>query len=210
MTFLCVQATWPGRLHAAALGPALDATVDNPWARLAEACPDTTDQGRLDWAPYDRARALDIIDRDRRALFLRERAGEGAVEAQVWSHPDDTSLILYVPCAPDGRLRDHLGRVVAALPAGGSGTVFAPAVEPAHPSDALPAPLARAPWLAMWPAAARPRWLSPEALRGAPASRVDVAPDGTLWLEFYRDPFAPPQAEVETVHAWLDRAARAG
>ncbi len=206
----CLVASWPGRLDRAALAPALDATIDNAWAPLAEMAADALAPSPLGWMPFERERALDIIDKERRTLLLRQHAGPGAIEAQVWSYADDTSLILYLPALPDPRLRTQLVRSVSCLPDGAYGTVQSTTVQAPLPSSVLPVHLAAGPWLAMLPAAARERWFSRQTLLKAPAALVEETPDGTIWLTLYRDPIAPRPDELQDICAWLENTAAAG
>jgi len=209
---LCLDATWPGRLGAPAIGLGLDAIVGNPWAPLVEQCADTTELRRLEWTRYHRPEAFEILDRERRTLFLRERAGDGAIEAQVWNGSDETSLILYVPMprtAPaDPRLRAHLGVVLAALPGGCFGSIIANTVEEPYPPLRLPPPFQRNPWIAALPPAHYQHWFTRESLLDAPATSVHEAADGTIWLQLYRDPVAPDMEEARSISRYLDRVVK--
>jgi len=70
-SLLCVHATWQGRLSMKVLAGAITILVDNPWQRLVEMAANTSEQGRLSWQPFDQTGALDVIERERRALLLR-------------------------------------------------------------------------------------------------------------------------------------------
>ncbi len=206
---LCLDATFPGRLAAPALAPALDALVDNAWGPLTEHCADAP--GPLAWQAYDRAATHAILDRDRRALYLRERDGDGAIEAQAWNHLVDTSAILYVPAArtapDDPRLRAQLARLVAALPPGGYGSIFSTAA-PEHVRTEVPQPLHRAVWLAALPVASYQRWITRDELRAAPGVTVDETADGTVWLQLSGASYVAAPAVVDALQTYLAVRAR--
>jgi hypothetical protein len=211
----CLAATYPGQLAAAALAPAIATLVANPWAPLAEQCADTSHLGHLDWRAHDAAAATALLGGTSRALFLRERAGDGAIEAQVWNKlATDTSAILYVPAArtapDDPRLRAHLAAAIAALPPGAFGSIFAsPTPAPPSAAAALPPPLHRLPWVAALPAALVAQRFDGDALLAAPAGIAAArGSDGAIWLQVYRDPLAPTADDLRAACAYLAGALR--
>jgi len=212
-TRLHLIATIPSRVEGAALEPLLAATVDSPWAPLAELAADTSERGRVDWGPYAAARARAILDGERRIALLREHAGDDAISAKVWNARSDTTSALFVPIArtspADPRLRAHLSRVLAALPAGACASIFSPAVSVPPSSAALPVPLDDAPWLAALSPAFVAAHFARDALLAAPAAAIEEASDGTIWLQLYRDPIAASASEVAAICEYLLARARA-
>jgi hypothetical protein len=195
-SLLCVHATWPGRLDVEVLGGAIDTIIDNPWQRLAEMAADTSEQRRLSWQPFERSGALDVIERERRALFLRTGSEAGAIEAQVWSDAYDSSLILYVPPVIDARLREQVARQVQSLPDGAYGTVFSTLAQTTTASLVLPVHLAAAPWAVWLPPTAAAQLFDAQKLSALDYAERQVLPDGTLWLQLFADPLNPSLSDL--------------